>query len=438
MYKKFIFFVFVLTLFGFKMSILGQSGGEDDSILSAIRIDDIIIIVFLVSYFFKGSGWGYFLKQKPVAIFIIYVIFCLFSAIYNSIFGQVTIASSLLFALRPLEYFLYIAVGYELSRLGYSLNKTFKIYVLYCLVLIAGQTSGIIGGISNFSFSRAIANTGGPWELAGVSAFLLCYFFQERISIFALLSAAILVLTQSRITLVGSIFVLSFANFQGMIFFLRRKSMVLLSLGFVFAVICYSLYSTIIGDVKENFNSPDVTARIESFFSNDTLSRLVDIYAHTDAAASRNDYFDKTYGSSLNSIMGAPNSGDASAFIRFTRWVTLVKTTNNDLTSILIGLGPSYASKAVDGNYIRLFAETGIIGLTLYILFIINALIYIKNKIIRNYVFILVITALFIDIFVTHKTMFLFWLFYGYLLQEIKTSVNNKVNLNENSLSNAS
>ncbi|WP_114193565.1 O-antigen ligase family protein [Edaphovirga cremea] len=438
MYRILIFFVFVLTLFGFKLSILGRTGDDSDNILSAIRIDDIVIMVFLISYTLKGGSWGYFFKQKPITIFILYVLFCLFSAIYNSIFGQVAIGSSLLFALRPLEYFLYIALGSELARLGYSLDRTFRVYIIYCLLLIAGQTSGIIGGISNFSFSRAIANTGGPWELAGVSAFFLCYFFQERVIIYTLLSAAILVLTQSRITLVGSVFVLSFANVQGMISLLKRKLTVLMSLVFIFSIILYALYSNINGTTKNNTNSIDVTARIEAFFSNETFLRLYDIYANTDAAVSRNDYFEKTYGGSITSIIGDVGEGDASAYIRFTRWIMLIKTTNSDLVSFLIGLGPSYAAKAVDGNYVRFFAETGIVGLILYLLFLINVLMFIKNRTIRNYILILSITAMFIDIFVTHKAMFLFWLLYGYHLQTEKSSVNNKVKTDENSLSHQS
>ena len=440
MYRKTVFVVFILTLFGFKMSILGQTGDDGGVLLSSIRIDDIVIVLFLISFLLAGGGFGYFLRQKPVFIFMIYISFCIFSSIYNSLFGQVEIASSLLFSLRPLEYFMYIAVGYELARLGFSLDNPFRIYVIYCSILIAAQMAGIIGGFSNFAFNRAIANTGGPWELAAVSALLSCYFFHKRAVVYTTLSATIMLLTQSRITLVATIFILAVGNFKKAIGLFKTKTILLLALLSLFGGLSYFLYINVSGDVKKNISVPDVAARVGTFFNKDTLSRLNDIYTYTEAATSQNDYFNKTYGQSLDNILSSSDDGDASAFVRFTRWVTLVKTANNDAISFVIGLGPSYAGKAVDGNYIRLFAETGIIGFILYIIFLFSALINIKDKVIYNYTVILSITALFIDIFVTHKAMFLFWMLYGYYLRNKEISARDDFNANgaqdENSLSN--
>jgi hypothetical protein len=422
MYKKFVFFAFILTLFGFKMSILAQTNDEGGGLLSSIRIDDIVIVIFVITFFVKGGGFRYFLQQKPVFMFMLYIAFCLISTTYNSIFGETQLASGLLFTLRPLEYFIYIAIGYELSRFGYSLQKPFKVYTIYCLALIAAQTSGIIGGFSNFSFNRAIANTGGPWELAAVSALLSCYFFHKRASAYTLLSTTILFLTQSRITLVATVFMLAFGNFKKLLLLFKTKFLFLFILGALLSGISYLLYLNVSESIERSTNTIDVSARVESFFNKDTFLRLEDIYIHTEGATSQKDYFDKTYGDSLSDILSNSDGGDASAYIRFTRWITLIKTASNGAISFVIGLGPSYAGKAVDGNYVRLFAETGIIGLVLYCLFMLTSLVYIKDKIIFNYTIILAITGLFIDIFVTHKAMFLFWILYGYYLQSKQMS----------------
>ncbi|VEI18108.1 Uncharacterised protein [Serratia plymuthica] len=440
MYKKIVFMVFILTLFGFKMSILGQTGDDGGSLLSSIRIDDIVIVLFLIAFILKGGSFGYFLKQKTVFIFMLYIMLCIFSSVYNSIFGQVGIASGLLFSLRPLEYFMYITVGFELARLGVSLDKPFKIYVFYCLLLIAAQMAGVIGGFSNFAFNRAIANTGGPWELAAVSAFLACYFFHKRAVVYTTLSVIILLLTQSRITLVATIFMFVVGNFKKSILLFKIRTVFLLALFTAFGGLSYLAYLNVNGSMKNSVSIPDVASRVESFFNKDTFSRLNDIYIYTDAATSQSDYFDKTYGESLDNILSTSGDGDASAFIRFTRWVTLIKTANNDAISFIIGLGPSYAGKAVDGNYVRLFAETGIMGLFLYVVFLLSILLSIKDKVIFNYTIILGVTAIFIDIFVTHKAMFLFWVLYGYYLQnkEIgsKDHYRGSGTQNENSLSN--
>lgn len=45
MYKKIMIFIFIYTVFGFKLSLLGRTGDEQSgNILSSIRIDDVIIV----------------------------------------------------------------------------------------------------------------------------------------------------------------------------------------------------------------------------------------------------------------------------------------------------------------------------------------------------------------------------------------------------------
>ncbi|MFE8117182.1 hypothetical protein [Brenneria goodwinii] len=425
MYRKFVFFVFVYTLFGFKLSILGDTGDEiDGNILSSIRIDDVIIVLFLFVYLVSGGQLLFFIRKKTVIWFLVYILVCMFSSFYNSITGDVSLLSSLLFSLRPFEYFLYIALGYELARLSINPDNSLKIYVFYCLVLIIGQTFGVIGGISNFSFNRAIANTGGPWELAAVSAFLTMYFILNRKLINGLLSTIILILTQSRITLVGTAIVLLFRNYR-QIFFIFRKSTAIVGSG-VILIFCVSYFGVSLVSSKNDISSTTtgVAVRFESFSSNDTISGIESILSNTQAAQNRQDYFNKTYGESLDNILSTSGDGDASAFIRFTRWVTLIKTACSDTMSFLIGLGPSYAGKAVDGNYVRIFIETGIIGIFTYIIFLFSFFKHVKDKLLINYIIILVVTALFIDIFVTFKAMFLFWTFYGYHLYMKKLSKN--------------
>ncbi|HHH2875658.1 hypothetical protein RZ761_27170 [Klebsiella pasteurii] len=426
MYKKTLVFIFIYTLFGFKLSLLGRTGDEQGgNILSSIRIDDVIIVFFTLIYIFKGRTGSIFLSKKPVFCFLVYIFVSIVSTIYNSTFGEVDFLASLLFTLRPLEYYVYIALGYELAKSKFSPDLTLKVYVVYCLFLITGQTVGLIGGVSNFSFDRAIANTGGPWELAAVSAFLMSYFIISKNASFSAISSFILLLTQSRITLVASILVLFFYNLRS-VALIARKKIVILSVCLLSASsLIYAVYSLATFDSvsRQYASTGGVTARFETFGSNDTLTTLNDILVNTKAANNRQDYFNKTYGEGLNDILTSSGEGDASAFIRFTRWVTLIKTASNNIVTLLIGLGPSYAGKAVDGNYVRIFVETGIFGLLTYFLFLISCLRNIKQKLLTNYIWILIITALFIDIFVTFKAMFFFWFFYGYYIyncQEIK------------------
>ena len=403
MYKKIMIFIFIYTVFGFKLSLLGRTGDEQSgNILSSIRIDDVIIVFFVL----KGKTGSIFLSKKPILCFLLYTFVSLVSTVYNSSFGEVDFVASLLFTLRPLEYYVYIALGYELAKSKFSPDLTLKFYVIYCFALIAGQTLGIIGGVSNFSFDRAIANTGGPWELAAVAAFLMSYFIMSKNATFTAFSSFMLILTQSRITLVASILVFLFGNLNSVIKIIRKKIVVLSICIFTSLLSIWALYSFTASDYisHQKASNSGVTARFETFGSNDTLTTLNEILVTTKAASNRQDYFNKTYGEGLNDILTNSGEGDASAFVRFTRWVTLVKT--------------------VDGNYVRIFVETGLVGLITYLLFLLSCLKNIKQKLLTNYVWILMVTALFIDIFVTFKAMFFFWFFYGYYIynhQKINT-----------------
>jgi hypothetical protein len=106
---------------------------------------------------------------------------------------------------------------------------------------------------------------------------------------------------------------------------------------------------------------------------------------------------------------------DVSSFIRVFRWTSLVRSTLAHVDSCIIGLGPSFGSAAVDGYYVRVFIETGIVGLILFFRFA-KALLGDQNSGLwsfREYVFILLITACFIDIFTSYKAMILLWLWHG-------------------------
>ncbi|MCP6582380.1 hypothetical protein NL505_28535, partial [Klebsiella pneumoniae] len=64
MYYKFLVLIFIYTVFGFKLSLLGTANDDkNSSLLASIRIDDIIIVLFLIVYFFKGRTGGVFLKK---------------------------------------------------------------------------------------------------------------------------------------------------------------------------------------------------------------------------------------------------------------------------------------------------------------------------------------------------------------------------------------
>jgi hypothetical protein len=94
--------------------------------------------------------------------------------------------------------------------------------------------------------------------------------------------------------------------------------------------------------------------------------------------------------------------------------MVILKTNTKTIYSLLIGKGPGFYGIAVDGYYVRVFAETGLIGLSVFVLFLVSLYrTHRKNKEIVALIVTMALTGLLIDIFVSVKVMALFWFLLG-------------------------
>lgn len=376
--------IFSFCLFSFKVDLLGS-----------IRADDLLVLLFFLLYTLR-------LKiAKPPAVsyfFFLTVFFYTVSSIYNFYIERVSLFYSLLFALRPVEYFLFFFLGAFLCKNKNEIDLIFRCYVIYALLLVFLQFNGIVGAFSGFSVDRAIANTGGPWELALVSAFMSFYFFREGNYLFLVLSILTLFLTDSRITIFSVLIVFIFYFLFSSNFRFKAK-IVFFVLSVLFLLISVSF---------------GLGGRLLSLSINDLFLRAFTAYQLSFPVRSSEEYFYLTYSDvALNNMLSG--EGDGSANVRFTRWFFLIKTVFNDSISVFLGLGPSFAGKAVDGNYVRIFAESGFVGLFSYLVFFVTSFFYLKDLVIKMFLITLCVTALFIDSFVTYKAMFLFWFYVGFV-----------------------
>ena len=130
-------------------------------------------------------------------------------------------------------------------------------------------------------------------------------------------------------------------------------------------------------------------------------------------------------------VEGEENT-DLSFKIRINKWMALI---DGIIKSPIYGLGLSISKEACDGNYIRIFAESGILGLLTWVFLII---IIIKNtkknkddiNILAYYgMIVLLLTAILIDVFEASKIMMLYWLILGaaYSYQNINNENKEKV-----------
>lgn len=409
--------VVVFCLFSFKWTIVPTAG-------SGLRLDDVICFCILFAFLIYTFSHGKDVLSsvnKVYLIYGVYILLCVVSSLYNAYAGRVGFFISLLYSLRGFEYWLFCLLGFYCCKSAIKIDQIFKTYVIYATVLVALQFNNIIPVVSGFSSGRAIANTGGPWEFAAVSAFFVVYFLCARNWLYFSTSLILLVLSESRITL-SSIFIIIIFNYFFSAYGLKRKRLIIFACVTPPVLLALALISDLNGIAGSQLNAPSygvgVVGRFLSIFDSSNIDAITDIVSKIPGASSSDEYNELTYSPEfLASAVSA--DGDASAIIRFSRWVSLFKSVIMGGDSLIIGLGPSFAGLAVDGNYTRIFAETGILGIMFFIFFACYALTYLykrNEKQLFLYFFTLCFTALFIDVFVTYKAMLLFWFMFGYAL----------------------
>lgn len=374
-----------------------------------IRIDDLLVAIFCISYSFKS--YSYLLRLSRAQIWL--VCFCAFtvvslsSALINaSVTNLINFMPGLMFSLRHAEYFIYLFVGVEFCRRKVNMDPIFTFFVWYLIIIVILQGLGILETFGGFSVERASAITAGPFELAVVASFLMFYFLTEQKKTILrganlVLALALIVLTQSRITLSAVCFVLFLWYFYHCKAYLSSRF-------YIFALIVLPITA----GVFASETASGLTERLEHLTAMD-FSDLWLTLANLPQVNSSEQYFELAYDDLLENISSV--QGDASAYIRFYRWALLIKMNAGNLMLFILGSGPSFASVAVDGHYVRFFSETGILGLSLYLMFIFYIYKYSKSSyLMKHYVLTMLISALFIDIYTSSKAMFLFWFWLGY------------------------
>lgn len=414
MFRYVIFISLFICLFSFKWSIIQTSG-------SGLRLDDFIIVfitIFSACYFFTNGNTNIPRISRVLPLFIMYVFLCIISSIYNSYSGRVPFSLSVLYSLRNIEYLAFIFLGFWFFKYRVSPERLFQYYVLYAFVLIILQYLHIVPVVSKISLGRAIANTGGPWELAAISTFFCVYFFKKKKWLIFMLSTAMLLLSESRISLLALLIFIAVQIFKSMAFNSKYTYKSIIFSAFLLSIIMFLLSFKLILSPSHNQEEGNigVVDRYSSIMDESNQNKILKIIASLPSVDNQQDYIALTYSDAFFKDIFS-GGGDASALIRFSRWVILIKSTFSNPDTLLIGLGPSFAGLAVDGNYTRIFAETGLLGLFSFILFSIFLLFRLRKNnefVLFWYYFCLCVTGLFIDVFVTYKAMMLFWFYYGY------------------------
>jgi hypothetical protein len=396
-----LYFILLWCLCSFKVLLGGV--GE-----AGLRVDDLLIVLAFAVLAWRGD-----LRRVPrsraLNLYLLFIGINLCSSVWNSWTGRVDFIYAALFSVRLLEYLVFYYLGFVLMESGVNLWRGFQTYFYALCVVVPLQTVGLIPVASRFNAVRASGNTNGPYELAIVAAFFLCYFgYQERKRLSATAAFALLILTASRITFVGTAI-----SFVMRTLFRNRSKLRTLSLAAAVLLAAWGVSSWIQSRHGADGNSESLNNRLNSSSSLLSLGDLSALWEVVPTYRTEEDYF---RGAFIDAGEFAFVSGkDASEMIRVYRWATLLKTTVSSFDSVVIGLGPSFGSAAVDGYFVRVFIETGLTGLVAFLLFA-RALLLQRNGAhgaFREFIIILLVTACAIDIFTSYKAMLLLWTWHG-------------------------
>jgi hypothetical protein len=395
-----LYFILLWCVFSFKVLL----GGVQEA---GIRVDDLLIVVAFVILLLRGD-----LVRIPRSgafrAYLIFVSISFLSAAWNGLAGRVNLVYSMLFVIRLFEYMVFYYLGYALLESGIRVWSGLKVYFYVLCIAVPLQMIHLLPTASRFGLSRATGNTNGPYELAAVAVFFLCYFgYQKQTRLNAGLSFVLLLLTASRITFAGAIiaFLMHFAS--------RRKFILTaVTVASLAVSILLAAKALIPSDESADGDKQTLTIRLNNAYS--LLSAdYVSVFAAVPTYTKSYDYFS---GGFLDADQLAQDSGaDASGMIRAFRWSILIKSTMTHFDSIAIGLGPSFGSSAVDGYFVRVFIETGLVGLVAFVMFLRSLTKWHTAQLgaFRDFAIILIVTACFIDIFASYKTMLLLWLWNG-------------------------
>jgi hypothetical protein len=386
---------------------------------SFIRLEDFLFAINVLWLIHNR----HLLRSLPVVLVRLFKTLIAMSlvGILSSLFAAVsdrnTFITGLFFSLRPLEYVTLVPTMYILL-----LSSLSGINIVLRILTIATVASSILQtffafqiGTSRFGFSRSSALTGGPYELAMISVLLLIYWLNNRRFLLAFLCLISLTASASRISILALGFALiiltlgKFSSEENGAKLGARSSFRLYRALFIVAIAFFTALGT---SVSENFSQ--VLVRYESRIQNTESNTLTLKESYTLARSAPDIVTSQQYAETVFSappdFTGGFESSDASTRRRYFVWFVLIDTFLQS-KAFIWGLGPGFAGSAVDGNFIRIVAEYGLLGIVFYwkwfATFLRRSTSWFKAAIVS-----VLVTGLYIDIFTSIKTSLLIYIFF--------------------------
>ncbi|MFT4248558.1 MAG: hypothetical protein QM581_11125 [Pseudomonas sp.] len=369
---------------------------------AGLRVDDLVIATIASVLVWRGAikaRLGPTLWAREERWFWTFFFVCLFSALYNTVVFD---RSSLLFPLRFAEYFVFYYMGLALFSSGQKKIDKLVSVVFWANSAVAGlQILHVIGGFTVNGYrpdvsDRVIGLTSGPWELGVVLNIISCYFLarsdcsKTKKTIVFLISTLLILANGSRMSLMAQFaIILMVFVFSGGVVRALKGAIAAVPLLLAVAVI---LGSTTVADRSANLFSYENISSMQSSFASFRVTEEAPSWRELDRPTDSGDL-------------------DESWSIRVPKWIYAAKMWALNPGNMLWGVGPGTFGNALDGGWLRLLSETGILGVLFFILMI--KTIYGYGGGVRLMVVALSINLFFIDIYMAYKVMSILFFMLG-------------------------
>lgn len=380
---------------------------------SSLRLEDLILaglLLLVVARWAQITNYGY----RATGVLILSVVTALSIAL-ATVAGSINFLSGILYGARQLEYWVvfplvWLAVRERGESFQRGLIRVLKWVTLIQVSVALLQVAGVLNlGFSKFALDRGAGLTAGPYELGALCAALACFWIARgEFALGAVASLGVL-LSSSRISLLALVVGLAVV---AVMFFRTSERQVkvrlnprtvggLLVLLAVVTATSTTALASIAGPLRDRVESTSLTS---------TWTYAGQYAAFVTPPENSAEYAEVAYASIADGVdfglLGA--SGDTSNLVRFYRWQILLDSTDGP-AEYLFGHGPSFAGPSVDGAFLRVFIEGGILGLAAWGLLFRR----VSKGATAGFVGVVAtfcVGALFIDVIFAMRPMILFWI----------------------------
>lgn len=413
-HSSFLLVLFCLPLLFLPKINLVSMGARESA---GVRIDDLILLLFCLVLF-----WAHFSLRRTMSAveqwLLAIVGFSLFSWSINKLlfsFDVLPVASSLFYCLRLLEYFLFFYIG-ALGALFFSKKRIISAFFWWNALLMAAQKAGVLG---QMSVSGYVIDTG---RVSGIASFpseagmllnlVFCYliFTEEKSS-------------RLRLLLPAAFKPLMIKSYPYLLFLLCTVLVIITGSRIAIVALLVAFLAHLKRDLSKGFGGSWLLAALFVAIGVLLLTVMIQktsaIWERSAGLISlRNLELIRTVWHQIETNYDPIGQEavrfenyDMSWWMRIHKWCYALKIYSQHPECYLQGIGPGFAMAALDGGFVRILTEYGLIGSLLFMKFF--SLISRQSLALKWMVVAFCINMIFFDVHLAYKPMSLLFFLSG-------------------------